>query len=118
VLRIINEPTAAALAYGIQDKAVVTKEVGAKKKAIVAASANDEEWTTEVKTNVVIFDLGGGTFDVSVLTMEGEDLGKLRMSDRLFRLEGAREGISVYRVGISICRTQLPLNVTHLPMSS
>jgi molecular chaperone DnaK (HSP70) len=71
VLRIINEPTAAALAYGIQDKAAVTKDVAAKKKAIVAAAASDDEWTTEVKTNVVIFDLGGGTFDVSVLTMEG-----------------------------------------------
>merc|ERR1711871_1484620 len=45
VLRIINEPTAAAIAYGLDKK-------GAEK-------------------NVLIFDLGGGTFDVSVLTMEG-----------------------------------------------
>merc|ERR1712188_94756 len=45
VLRIINEPTAAAIAYGL-DK----KEDGEK--------------------NVLIFDLGGGTFDVSVLTIE------------------------------------------------
>ena len=45
VLRIINEPTAAALAYGL-DKNV-----------------KDEE------KNVFIFDLGGGTFDVSVLTI-------------------------------------------------
>jgi len=44
VLRIINEPTAAAIAYGLDKK-------GAEK-------------------NVLIFDLGGGTFDVSVLTME------------------------------------------------
>merc|ERR1719414_1161984 len=46
VLRIINEPTAAAIAYGL-DK----KDSGMEK-------------------NVLIFDLGGGTFDVSVLTIE------------------------------------------------
>ncbi|KNC85609.1 hsp70-like protein [Sphaeroforma arctica JP610] len=45
VLRIINEPTAAAIAYGLD------KKVG------------DEQ-------NVLIFDLGGGTFDVSILTIE------------------------------------------------
>lgn len=46
VLRIINEPTAAAIAFGL-DK---VKEKGEKK--------------------VIIFDLGGGTFDVSVLAIE------------------------------------------------
>lgn len=45
VLRIINEPTAAAIAYGL-DK----KEKGEK--------------------TVLIFDLGGGTFDVSLLTID------------------------------------------------
>ena len=45
VLRIINEPTAAAIAYGL-DK----KQAGEK--------------------NVLIFDCGGGTFDVSILTIE------------------------------------------------
>jgi len=49
VMRIINEPTAAALAYGLH--------------AGHAASVD--------KSNVLIFDLGGGTFDVSVLSMEG-----------------------------------------------
>ena len=49
VLRIINEPTAAAIAYGLD-----------KKKS-----------TSNVESNVLIFDLGGGTFDVSVLTVEG-----------------------------------------------
>jgi len=44
VLRIINEPTAAALAYGLDKK-------------------GDEQ-------NVLIFDLGGGTFDVSLLSIE------------------------------------------------
>ncbi|XP_050452524.1 heat shock 70 kDa protein cognate 4-like [Cataglyphis hispanica] len=45
VLRIINEPTAAAIAYGLDKKAAGEK-------------------------NVLIFDLGGGTFDVSILTIE------------------------------------------------
>merc|ERR1712070_561968 len=44
VMRIINEPTAAAIAYGLDKK-------------------GDEK-------NVLIFDLGGGTFDVSLLTIE------------------------------------------------
>ena len=52
VKRIINEPTAAALSYGLHSK----KEGG--------------EAAKEGKTNVVIFDLGGGTFDVSVLAMD------------------------------------------------
>lgn len=47
VLRIINEPTAAAIAYGLDKK----------------ASGSGER-------NVLIFDLGGGTFDVSILTIE------------------------------------------------
>lgn len=46
VLRIINEPTAAAIAYGLDSKE--TKE-----------------------KNVLIFDLGGGTFDVSLLNITG-----------------------------------------------
>ena len=44
VLRIINEPTAAAIAYGLDSKSSKEK-------------------------NVLIFDLGGGTFDVSLLTI-------------------------------------------------
>ncbi|RVW38177.1 Heat shock 70 kDa protein [Vitis vinifera] len=47
VMRIINEPTAAAIAYGLDKK----------------ASRKGEQ-------NVLIFDLGGGTFDVSLLTIE------------------------------------------------
>ncbi|XP_047983794.1 heat shock cognate 70 kDa protein-like [Salvia hispanica] len=47
VMRIINEPTAAAIAYGL-----------------------DIESTRFVPKNVLIFDLGGGTFDVSLVTIE------------------------------------------------
>lgn len=47
VLRIINEPTAAAIAYGL-----------------------DKKGQSKGEKNVLIFDLGGGTFDVSILTIE------------------------------------------------
>ena len=53
VKRIINEPTAAALSYGLHSK----KE-------------REESGEAASKANVVIFDLGGGTFDVSVLAMD------------------------------------------------
>lgn len=44
VLRIINEPTAAAIAYGIDKK--------------------------QGEKNIIVFDLGGGTFDVSLLSID------------------------------------------------
>jgi heat shock protein 1/8 len=51
VLRIINEPTAAAIAYGLDKKRADT------------TSASKE-------LNILIFDLGGGTFDVSLLAID------------------------------------------------
>jgi len=47
VKRIINEPTAAAIAYGLEKKG-----------------------NTSGEQNVLIFDLGGGTFDVSILALD------------------------------------------------
>ncbi|KAJ0771129.1 putative Heat shock protein 70 family [Helianthus annuus] len=47
VIRIINEPTAAAIAYGLDNKSDIVDKI-----------------------NVLVFDLGGGTFDVSVLTIK------------------------------------------------
>ncbi|KAL7584765.1 hypothetical protein Lser_V15G42865 [Lactuca serriola] len=45
-MRIINEPTAAAIAYGLDNKSDITRKI-----------------------IVLVFDLGGGTFDVSLLTI-------------------------------------------------
>ncbi|VFQ89039.1 unnamed protein product [Cuscuta campestris] len=50
VLRIINEPTAAAIAYGLDKK----------------GSASGDP----VVKNILVFDLGGGTFDVSIVRLE------------------------------------------------
>jgi L1 cell adhesion molecule like protein len=47
ILRIINEPTAAAIAYGL-----------------------DKKGTTTTEKNILIFDCGGGTFDVSILNID------------------------------------------------
>nr|GEY86485.1 heat shock cognate 70 kDa protein-like [Tanacetum cinerariifolium] len=48
VLHLLNEPTAAAIAYGVDNLA-------------------DKQWVKD--KNVLVFDLGGGTFDVSLLTI-------------------------------------------------
>jgi heat shock protein 5 len=45
ILRIINEPTAAAIAYGLDKK-------------------------TKAETRIIVYDLGGGTFDVSLLSID------------------------------------------------
>ena len=51
VLRIINEPTAAALAYGISRRGK--------------------------KRNILVYDLGGGTFDITVLSIDNDSLNVL-----------------------------------------
>lgn len=49
-IRVINEPTAAALAYGLSE---------------------EESGGADLDRHVLVFDLGGGTFDVSVLRLDG-----------------------------------------------
>ena len=59
VMRVINEPTAAALAYGLDhinsEETHVVKKVGKKQ--------------IEAEKVVAVFDLGGGTFDISILAL-------------------------------------------------
>ena len=50
VVRIINEPTAAAIAYGIAEKDATEKKLG----------------------KVAVYDLGGGTFDISILELKNK----------------------------------------------
>ncbi|CAK8531487.1 unnamed protein product [Lathyrus sativus] len=49
VMRVMNEPTAAAVAYGL-----------------------DKRTDYDGERNIFVFDLGGGTFDVSLLTIKGD----------------------------------------------
>ena len=58
VLRIINEPTAAAIAYGLD------------KKGTTGTSTGTSDKPSSGELNILIFDLGGGTFDVSLLTID------------------------------------------------
>jgi len=53
VLDIINEPTAAAIAYGVQQGFLDEKGVSSKRETIL------------------VFDLGGGTFDVTLMEIDG-----------------------------------------------
>lgn len=53
VLDIVNEPTAAAIAFGFQE------------------GFFDPQGSGSVKRNVLVYDLGGGTFDVTVMQIEG-----------------------------------------------
>jgi L1 cell adhesion molecule like protein len=53
VLRIINEPTAAAIAYGLDGR-------------------------DQGERNVLIFDLGRGTLDVSLLTIDGDGVFEVK----------------------------------------
>lgn len=62
VLRIINKPTSAAIAYGLDTK------VG-------------------VERNMLVFELGGGTFDVSILTIK-YDIFELKSTARDTQLGG------------------------------
>jgi len=84
VLRIVNEPSAAAIAYGLDKKS------GEK--------------------NVIVFDLGGGTFDVSLLTIDdgvfevlatsgdthlgGEDFDQ-RITDHFCKLFQKKNGVDI-----------------------
>jgi molecular chaperone DnaK (HSP70) len=86
VLRIINEPTAAAIAYGL-DKSTTDK--------------------TKKERKVLIFDLGGGTFDVSVLSMEGG----------IFEVSGGGTWVGVAGVGclgVTTCHLHLGYGEGHL----
>ena len=58
VMRIINEPTAAALAYGFDEKEIQNN-------------------------NILVFDLGGGTFDVSILALKKNSIDNSTIFDVL-----------------------------------
>ncbi|MCK6455749.1 MAG: Hsp70 family protein [Phycisphaerae bacterium] len=83
VVRIVNEPTAAALAYGlgqqrprafVQRPATASLPVGDTSRCSSAATAGDV--AAAAPSIVAVYDLGGGTFDVTIL----------RLSDGVFEV--------------------------------
>ena len=63
VIRIINEPTAAALSYGFDKK-------------------------ENINEKILIFDLGGGTFDISILSLNKDEKNNNRLSFQVLGVSG------------------------------
>merc|ERR1711975_41232 len=104
VLRIINEPTAAAIAYGLDKKA---------------------------EQNILVYDLGGGTFDVSLLTIDngvfevvatngdthlgGEDFDQRVMQHfiKIFEKKHKKDMRSLQKLRREVEKTKRALSSTH-----
>lgn len=82
VVRIVPEPTAAALAYGIGLRAAAN------------GTARGAESNKNAERVVAVFDLGGGTFDVSILRIISNDLPDMGVEDG----NQTRAGGAVYQV--------------------
>ncbi len=90
VVRIVNEPTAAALAYGL-DSGTANRVSGVGKKEdgslSLSTKLNPQACASESQSQatnhqppsqtLAVFDLGGGTFDVSVLRMMQTEQGRI-----------------------------------------
>merc|ERR1711937_567071 len=108
VLRIINEPTAAAIAYGLDKKA---------------------------EQNILVYDLGGGTFDVSLLTIDngvfevvatngdthlgGEDFDQrvmqhfIKIFNKKHNKDMSKDKRSLQKLGREVEKTKRALSSTH-----
>jgi molecular chaperone DnaK (HSP70) len=77
VVRIVNEPTAAALAYGLGVKAdpaagqpTSSSTRGLLLPTTACATSHAERGAAATAQTIAVYDLGGGTFDVSILRLE------------------------------------------------
>jgi len=66
VLDVINEPTAAALAFG--------EHLGFLGSAGLAELRPDAPINPDIPINIMVYDLGGGTFDVTVICLKRDDV--------------------------------------------
>ena len=89
VMSIINEPTAAAIAYGVDKK-------------------------IKQKRNVLIYDLGGGTFDVVVMAIENEKFDVLAVSGDTF-LGGGDFDDRLVEHFVQIIKTKHLVDISHNP---
>ena len=89
VPRIINEPTAAAIAYGIgcdliskdRNKKVVFSSIFKTDQEFDVAPAASDIFKTQQK--VIVFDLGGGTFDITLFNISKNSEGKINFEIEL-----------------------------------
>lgn len=63
-IRLIDEPVAAALAYGMLERSIM------KKTLLDEVEKNEQDMETKTEVNVIVYDFGGGTLDVSYLTID------------------------------------------------
>ena len=95
VLRIINEPTAAALGYGLDKKYGKLKQPTMMKDFLKLEENNEEcevlldknECDTNEK-NILVFDLGGGTFDVSLVNVKDNEKFEVKCTSGNMHLGG------------------------------
>lgn len=76
VVRIVNEPTAAALAYGIGlhdvDRAGRPASLSIGDQSKCGGDAQQNDAGPPATSLIAVYDLGGGTFDVSILRLSGD----------------------------------------------
>lgn len=89
ILRIINEPTAAALAYGIDKK---------------------------IRQNIAVFDLGGGTFDTSILEI-ADDLFEVRSTRGNTALGGDNFDAQLLRLLLATFQEQHGVDLSQDPQA-
>ena len=86
VLRIFNEPTAASLAYGLDKKLSKNEKprntfpsinILDNKDKNIEGNGKEEEEDEEDEKTIIVFDLGGGTFDVTLLKIEEQEIFKV-----------------------------------------
>ena len=78
VLRIINEPTAASLAYGLEKKLQKNKDLESIFFSIdnnsYLDSKNKNVEDEDDEKLIIVFDLGDGTFDITLLKIEDQEI--------------------------------------------
>jgi len=104
LIRLLNEPTAAALAYGLDKKlqALKDKRSNTEKEQ---ENGNRNEVEEELETTILVYDIGGSTTDVSVIQMDELGMfqvlatsGDIHLGGREFDQALARYMMNTYKL--------------------